>query len=138
MSIHLLGPAFVDAIPEHLKTGTIYVSLPYATAVHLCPCGCGIEVVTPISPKDWRLEWNGEDISLYPSVGNARFPCGSHYHVRRGCIDWLSETAGTDTVVTPRRTLGVFLSNLVRSLVKQFTTYKGKTAISDDGKADRR
>jgi hypothetical protein len=33
----------------------LYVSLEYATAIHACACGCGNEVVTPLSPNGWKL-----------------------------------------------------------------------------------
>ncbi|MCH2218714.1 Uncharacterised protein [Mycobacteroides abscessus subsp. abscessus] len=31
---------FVDFIPADLDAGVLYVSLPYATVMHLCACGC--------------------------------------------------------------------------------------------------
>ncbi len=31
---------------------TLYISIPYVTAAHKCPCGCGEEIVTPLSPTD--------------------------------------------------------------------------------------
>ncbi len=61
---------FVEYIPEHLKDGTVYVSIPFATAAHKCCCGCGKEVVTPLTPTDWQLTFDGETISLEPSIGN--------------------------------------------------------------------
>lgn len=79
---------FVDAAPETLQAHTLYVSLTCATVIHLCPCGCGSEVVTPISPTDWRLEFDGKSISLFPSVGNWTLPCKSHYIVTRNRIRW--------------------------------------------------
>jgi hypothetical protein len=85
----VLTHEFVEYIPEVLKPGTIYVSIIYATAVHLCCCGCGNEVVTPLSPTDWKLIFDGESISLYPSIGNWSFPCHSHYWVERDLVIWL-------------------------------------------------
>jgi hypothetical protein len=73
---------FVDTIPNSLEEGTIYISMYYATAVHKCFCGCGNEVVTPLSPTDWKLTYDGESISLNPSIGNWGFPCMSHYWIR--------------------------------------------------------
>jgi len=77
---------FVEFVPEDLKEGVIYVSIVYATAVHKCCCGCGSEVVTPISPTDWQLTFDGESISLHPSVGNWGFHCKSHYWIRRNRV----------------------------------------------------
>jgi hypothetical protein len=53
--------------------------MEYGTAVHSCCCGCGHEVVTPLTPTDWCLTFNGETISLWPSIGNWNLPCRSHY-----------------------------------------------------------
>jgi hypothetical protein len=79
---------FVEYIPDNIKNGTIYVSVTFATAVHKCCCGCGQEVVTPISPTDWKLIFDGETISLYPSIGNWGFPCQSHYWIENNIVKW--------------------------------------------------
>lgn len=79
---------FVDEIPDQLAERCLYVCIPYATAVHLCACGCGTEVVTPFTPTDWPLTFNGESVSLHPSIGNWSYPCGSHYVLHRNQIRW--------------------------------------------------
>jgi hypothetical protein len=79
---------FVEFIPSELDEGVVYVSMPYATAVHRCACGCGNRVVTPISPAQWRLMYDGESISLTPSIGNWQFPCRSHYWISHNRIRW--------------------------------------------------
>jgi hypothetical protein len=79
---------FVEFIPQHLTDGILYVSIPYATVVHLCCCGCGNQVVTPLSPIDWRLTFDGETISLSPSIGNWSYPCQSHYWIVRNNVRW--------------------------------------------------
>ena len=86
--LRLLIHEFVEYIPEHLKEGTIYISIPFATAVHKCCCGCGREVVTPLSPIGWKLTFDGETISLDPSIGNWSFPCQSHYWIRQDRVQW--------------------------------------------------
>ena len=86
--IKILRHEFVEFIPNEIKEGIIYVSVNYATAVHKCCCGCGNEVVTPITPIDWTLSFDGETISLYPSIGNWSYPCQSHYWIRRNKVDW--------------------------------------------------
>lgn len=80
---------FVEFIPENIKEGYIYISIEYATAVHKCCCGCGSEVVTPLSPSDWSLLFDGESISLHPSIGNWSFKCHSHYFIRNNNVIWL-------------------------------------------------
>ena len=79
---------FVKTIPDALDELTLYVSMDYATAVHTCCCGCGQEVVTPLSPTDWTLIYDGVSISLSPSIGNWSFKCGSHYWISRGKVRW--------------------------------------------------
>jgi hypothetical protein len=83
-----LAPKFVEAIPENLELGVLYVSMTYATAIHQCACGCGREVVTPFSPTDWKLSFDGENVTLEPSIGNWSFPCRSHYWIRGGKVRW--------------------------------------------------
>ncbi len=84
----LLTHKFVEFIPRELEANTIYVSIPYATAIHNCCCGCGNRVVTPISPTDWKLIFDGRSISLDPSIGNWSFPCRSHYWIRNNRVLW--------------------------------------------------
>lgn len=79
---------FVEYIPDHLKDKTIYVSITYATVVHKCCCGCGNEVITPLSPTDWRLIFDGQSISLDPSIGNWSFACQSHYWIKQNKVLW--------------------------------------------------
>jgi len=47
---------FVEFIPATPEEGILYISIPYGTAIHMCACGCGNKVVTPISPAEWHLE----------------------------------------------------------------------------------
>jgi hypothetical protein len=81
---------FVEFIPDQLQQGTVYISIPYATVVHKCCCGCGREVVTPLSPTTgWKLIFDGETISLDPSIGNWNLPCQSHYWIRQNRVLWV-------------------------------------------------
>ena len=77
---------FVDDMPETLDPGYLYVSMRYALAMHLCCCGCGREVATPLSPAQWKLLFDGEEVSLSPSIGNWNLACRSHYFIRRGKV----------------------------------------------------
>jgi len=86
----ILRHEFVRYIPEQLEEGVIYVSTEFATVVHRCCCGCGQEVVTALSPTDWRLTYDGETISLDPSIGNWNFECRSHYFIARNRVKWAS------------------------------------------------
>ena len=77
---------FVANIPNLVEPGVLYVSIEYATAIHLCCCGCGEEVVTPLTPTDWKLTFDGESVSLWPSIGNWNFKCRSHYFIEHNRV----------------------------------------------------
>jgi hypothetical protein len=77
---------FVRNVPRELEPGVLYISMDYATAVHSCCCGCSDRVVTPFTPTDWRMTFDGESISLHPSVGNWNQKCRSHYVIQRSRV----------------------------------------------------
>lgn len=79
---------FVDTIPQDLNPGVLYISVHHRTASHMCPCGCQNRVVTPLRPERWHLKYDGETVSLNPSIGNWGLPCKSHYWVTRDAIVW--------------------------------------------------
>ena len=82
---------FVEFVPRELRQGVLYVSIPYATVIHMCCCGCGQQVVTPLAPSQWTLSFDGKSISLHPSVGNWNFPCKSHYWIRNNQVLWAKQ-----------------------------------------------
>lgn len=84
----VLAHEFIEYIPETLDDGKLYVSIRFATVVHKCCCGCGMEVVTPLSPTNWKLTFDGKSISLYPSVGNWSLDCQSHYWIASNRVKW--------------------------------------------------
>ncbi|MFC4943789.1 DUF6527 family protein [Pseudonocardia sp. GCM10023141] len=83
-----LQPRLVSTIPEQPEPGVLYVSVKYATTLHLCACGCSNEVVLGISPHDWKITWDGPTVTISPSVGSWSLPCQSHYLIRRNEIRW--------------------------------------------------
>src|SRR5690349_17052399 len=83
-----LSHRFVKNIPEQLEDGILYVSVEYATAIHKCCCGCGEQVVTPLSPTRWKMTFDGKTISLRPSIGNWSFKCRSHYWITENRVEW--------------------------------------------------
>lgn len=91
MKVKHLTPQFVESFPARLEQGELYLAMEFATAAHLCACGCGTKVITPFSPTDWQMSFDGENVSLKPSVGNWAFPCRSHYWVRSGRIEWAGD-----------------------------------------------
>lgn len=78
----------VDLAPRDLQPGVLYVSEKYQTALHLCCCGCGERVVTPLSPAEWRVQVQRGKVSLAPSIGNFGMACQSHYWIRSGRVVW--------------------------------------------------
>jgi hypothetical protein len=94
---------FVEFVPEAIADGVLYVSVQYATAVHKCCCGCGAKVVTPFTPTDWRMVFDGETISLDPSIGSWSFPCRSHYWIRRNVVRWASDWSQQQIVAGRQR-----------------------------------
>ncbi|BEP13841.1 hypothetical protein acdb102_21520 [Acidothermaceae bacterium B102] len=88
---------FVEGAPATLEPGVLYVSIQHRSVLHLCACGCGYEVVTPLAPHRWQLLFDGETVSLEPSVGNSGLPCRSHYFITNNDVDWRRPM--TDTAI---------------------------------------
>jgi hypothetical protein len=81
----------VHYIPKELQPGVVYVSEEFGAAAHLCACGCGSKIRTPLGPANWTLEETDAGPTLNPSVGNWQLPCNSHYWIRRGKVIWCRE-----------------------------------------------
>lgn len=78
----------VHYMPKQLAPGVLYVSREFGTAAHLCACGCGAKIRTPLGPTEWSVEEHAAGPSLWPSVGNWQQPCKSHYVIAKGEIVW--------------------------------------------------
>lgn len=92
---------FVENIPERLEPGVLYVSMNYATSAHSCCCGCGEEVIAPFTPTDWKMTFDGETVSLRPSIGSWTLKCRSHYVIDRSKV--IEAEPWTDEQVAARR-----------------------------------
>lgn len=88
MRLVAITPQFVEIMPSEIKDGVLYISEKYSTAIHKCCCGCGMKVVTSLSPARWQLRRDGNLVTLNPSIGNWDFPCRSHYWIRRNRVVW--------------------------------------------------
>lgn len=77
---------FISEIPQSPQEEILYISIKYKVAVHLCACGCKNKVVTRLSPKDWKLTFDGVSATLYPSIGNWNFRCKSHYWIENDTV----------------------------------------------------
>lgn len=84
----ILIPQYVDYIPEQLQDGQLYICEHYKTVAHKCCCGCGEEVITPLSPAEWSIRQEGNTVTLYPSIGNWSFKCQSHYWISKNQVIW--------------------------------------------------
>lgn len=83
----------VHRVPEDLSQDILYVCFDCNVVVHLCACGCGEKVVLPIAPDFWSVKYDGETVSLSPSIGNFQFPCKSHYWIRENAVIWAESPA---------------------------------------------
>lgn len=104
MTAHRLSHRFVVSVPDNLEAEVLYVSLEYDTTNLLCACGCGNQVVLPLHPTAWRLTYDGESVSMSPSVGNWSFPCRSHYWIDRGRVRWAAPWTEGEVVAGRQRT----------------------------------
>lgn len=92
----------VHYMPKVLEPGILYVSEAFGTAAHLCACGCGEKIRTPLGPTEWSVSETEGGPSLFPSVGNWQKACRSHYWIERGEIIW-ARTWSRDEIETGRR-----------------------------------
>ena len=83
-----ITPYYVTNMPEKLDEGVLYICERYHIAAHKCCCGCGQEVITPITPADWLIKNDNDLITLFPSIGNWSFACQSHYWIKRNKVVW--------------------------------------------------
>jgi hypothetical protein len=75
-------------MPTILEPGILYVAEEFGAVAHLCACGCGVVVRTPLDPTEWSLTESEEGPSLDPSIGNWQERCQSHYWIERGKVRW--------------------------------------------------
>jgi Family of unknown function (DUF6527) len=98
----VLEHRFVERFPEVLEPGVLYVSLEYGSVAHSCCCGCGEEVVTPLTPTDWNINYDWETVTLHPSVGSWTLSCRAHYVIRRNRV-FEAEPWSEEKVAAERR-----------------------------------
>jgi hypothetical protein len=103
MKIKLLH---VHHMPKHLEPGILYVSEEYGAVAHLCPCGCGSRIRTPLGPTGWALEVTPFGPTLYPSIGNWQQACQSHYWIYQGEIIWADKWTPAQIAAGRRREEG--------------------------------
>jgi hypothetical protein len=89
--------------PQNLAPGILYLAEEFGAVAHLCACGCGAIVRTPLDDTEWSLEQTEEGPSLNPSVGNWQEPCQSHYWIVRGKVIWAPKWSAEEINAGRRR-----------------------------------
>jgi hypothetical protein len=92
----------VHYMPKELAPGVLYVSEEFDIAMHLCACGCGSKVKTPLGPTEWSVRETKSGPSMRPSIGNWQQACQSHYWITGGKIVW-GEKWSPEQIATGRR-----------------------------------
>ncbi len=101
--VNAIRGELVESFPQPMLPGVLYTSIAYNTCGHLCCCGCEEEVMTPLSPARWSITYDGENVSLRPSIGNWGLPCRSHYWIRNGRVQWSREFTPKEIAVNRAR-----------------------------------
>ena len=82
-------PKFFDHIPNgKVKEGELWISMKYGIVSLSCPCGCGNATDLPIAPNKWSITFDGDKVSISPSILASYFKCKSHYHITNNQIVW--------------------------------------------------
>lgn len=90
MKLTELKPVMCESFPVPREPGILYVSKKYDCVTHLCPCGCGSEVVTPLEVDElpgWKIGGTDDSVTLSPSIF-CLTECGSHYFIRANQVEW--------------------------------------------------
>lgn len=61
----------VRYMPKQLEPGVLYVSEEFGAAAHLCACGCGSKIRTPLGPTEWSIEETENGPTVRPSEMDA-------------------------------------------------------------------
>lgn len=91
MKLKTIRLQHVEYMPKQLEPGILYVSKKFGAVAHLCACGCGTKIRTPLGPTEWAVTETTWGPSLWPSVGNWQQPCRSHYIIEGGKIVWMDQ-----------------------------------------------
>lgn len=56
-----------------------------------------------LAPERWHLSYDGEFLSLNPSIGNSRLHCRSHYWIRRNKVVWCRPMTPVTSALAQKR-----------------------------------
>ena len=93
----------VAFMPGELEPGILYVAKEFGAAAHLCACGCGAVIRTPLDETEWSLYETDEGPSLEPSIGNWQEQCQSHYWITGGKVIWAPKWNSEEIEIGRRR-----------------------------------
>ena len=88
----------VHYMPKKLRPGILYVSEEFGIAAHLCACGCGSKIRTPLGVTEWSVNETPSGPTVRPSVGNWQQACQSHYLITRGEVVWAGKWSAEQIV----------------------------------------
>lgn len=99
MKINKYRIEFVDTIPKIINEGILYICVNCNVIVHKCACGCGEKTVTPLDKNNgWIMKYDGQSVTLRPSIGNFNINCKSHYFITESRVDWLNDNIDYDNI----------------------------------------
>lgn len=110
-------------IPGQLARGMLYVNPQGNRAHHLCACGCGQRVLTPLNDLEWELSGSDKEPSLHPSVGNWNLDCKSHYILRRGRVRWARRFSSREIEACRRKDLRPYMETSWLETIKTWMRY---------------
>lgn len=120
MAVKEYKPLLVSRVNDDLEPDKLYISLDCKVVIHLCACGCGEKVVLPIDPEGWRITYDGESVTLHPSIGNFQFPCRSHYWIKHSKVVWADnpyiQAQSTESVAQKKQSLWQRLKSKLKSI----------------------
>ena len=106
--LKFMTPEFVEYIPangDDLISGNVYISMKYGMVVYRCPCGCEGLSEFMLDPIRYRMEYDGINVSFYPSIGISYLKCRSHYWIRDNQIQWCAPMEDWEIANARRREL---------------------------------
>jgi hypothetical protein len=126
MMISTIRPEYVKHFPANFELGVLYISEEFETAGHLCCCGCGEKVITPLNPAKWSIRKEGSTVTLSPSVGNWKYACQSHYLIVR------------NQVITARKFNASAIESVQRRDQRDMNRYVRQTNAAAEGNTGNR
>ncbi len=87
MKVQIIRPEYVEQLPNDMQEGVLYICEAFELTAHKCCCGCGEDVYNKLGPAKWQLtKMPDGSVSLYPSIGNWKYICKSHYLINNNRV----------------------------------------------------